>query len=300
MVFVSQFFGMLSRPLLTQEEEVSGVVWDLSNVSYVSNTWVGSTSTTTNGISVSDDFTTMMLSEFNAFNETTGATAAGDFDGTETTTQTLSWLNTNNGSVTDLYSNNGTDLMFTTVGQSGKDRLYRATMSTSWDTSTLSTNGYMQLRAATDGGIYGDPQGVWFNETYVYVSQKGFIANFLIASLPWNNSEIQSYENTSVDVSGTFANDDYKAINVDPTGTKLFCADVYNRQLVQYSLGTAHDLSTLNTGTRITVSLDTLIPNVDTSKRNQFQSISIVPRTTGTKLYLADYRENEIYSLNLN
>lgn len=259
------------------------VVWTLANVSnLVSSTnrlAVSTRSTTLSGLTVSDDLSTIVFHDQDNLSELTPLGSNGDFNGSEIGSVTYTgWDITNDGRISDIHSNNGSNVMLSTFLNSNpaKDRIYRGVFTTPWDSTTLSSLEYNSINSER-------PKGIWFNEDYIYVCDGTEIQIFNQTTMTWDGSDISSSVNQSEDVSNTYPGEDYRSIMVDPTGKKIFVLDYSPAapQLIQYNLSTAHDLSTIDLAGRTALSVDTLVGTT-----GLYEGFAIAPTSTGVKLYI--------------
>lgn len=276
------------------------VVWTLANVStLVSSTAVlaGATkSQTLTGLTASDDLSTIVFCDQDTLSEITPGGSNGDFDGSETGAPTFTGWGavTDNGRISDIHSNNGTNVMISAFlnQQAPKDRIYRGVFTTQWDSSTLTNLEYNSINGER-------PKGIWFNEDYIYVCSGTEIQIYNQTTMTWDGTNISGSVNQTRDVSGTYSGEDYHSIMVDPTGKKLFVVDrsATAPQLIQYNLSTAHDLSTMDLGGRTALSLDTLVGG----STGIYEGFAIAPTRTGVKMYIMnDELNNEkIHSFDL-
>lgn len=262
------------------------VVWTFSNVSpAVSETDRLTLATRNNrlsGITVSDDLSKVIYTDNDSISELTPLGSNGDFNGSETGSVTQSWDFSTNGRLTDIHSNNGTNVMLSTfINQTSllRNRIYRGVFTTPWDSSTLSSLQYNSISSER-------PKGIWYNEDYIYLCDGTEIQILNQTTMTWDGSDLSSSIDQSRDVSGTYPGEDYYSIMVDPTGKKIFVVNfnIVAPQLIQYNLSTAHDLSTIDLAGRTAVSLDTLVGNPN----GVYEGIAIAPTSTGVKLYVTN------------
>lgn len=279
------------------------VVWTLANVStLVSSTAVLAKQTksqTLTGLTASDDLSTIVFCDQDNLSELTPGGSNGDFDGSETGAPTFTGWGamtgpSGNGRISDIHSNNGTNVMLSTFvnQQAGLDRIYRGVFTTQWDSSTLTNLEYNSINGER-------PKGIWFNEDYIYVCSGTEIQIFNQTTMTWNGTNISGSVNQSRDVGGTYSGEDYHSIMVDPTGKKIFVVDRSPTapQLIQYNLSTAHDLSTMDLAGRTALSLDTLVGG----STGLYEGFAIAPTRTGVKMYIMndELDKEKIHSFDL-
>ena len=257
--------------------EPSGTAWDISAASYVQSLFVTSQDTTPVGIFFKPDGTKMYV-----MGDTNNNVYEYDLS-TAWDISTASYLqsSTTAGSSTPFglyFKPDGTKLY--TIGYL-RDDVHEIDLSTAWDVTTTSLNGSIDISAyeSIPCDVYLKPDG-----TKMYVVGYGSDeVNEFDLSTAWDVTTASYVQEISIATQDTIP----FGLFFKPDGTKMYIAGNVNKNIFEYSLSTAWDLSTASYSQSFSVA----------SQDNTIRGLYFKP--DGTGFYTVGQQYDSVYQYDI-